>query len=289
MSLGSIKVLVIITAITTTAGCTGLWNLFSGGERRGVSSSLVDYLYPGGEQPPPLVDSIPELNVPLRVGLAFVPGTNPGTAPVLSEATRVELLERVRSHFIDRDYIAEIEVIPDTYMKSGRGFTSLDQISRLYDLDVMALVSYDQVVAVDDTTASFLYWTIIGAYLVEGSKNDVQTFVDTAVFDIPTRRLLIRAPGIDHSSGRSTLIDSAEELRKTRAESFGRAMDNMSSNLATELDEFKVRLEEGTTDARVVSADGGGGSITGALLLYILVAASRLGLLSRKKGPSVSS
>lgn len=273
-----LRALALAAAVAMLAGCTGLWNLYSGEERRGVSSSLVDYLYPGGEQPPPPVESIPELNVPLRVGLAFVPGSNPGTTPVLSEATRVELLDKVRSHFIDRDYIAEIEVIPDTYMKSGRGFTSLEQVGRLYSLDVMALVSYDQVVALDDTTASFLYWTIIGAYLVEGSKNDVQTFVDTAVFDIPTRRLLIRAPGIDHSGGRSTLIDSTEELRKTRATSFGRAMDDMSSNLVAELDKFEIRLEEGTTEARVVSSNGGGGAVAWTLLLLGLVAGRRRGL-----------
>ena len=136
----------------------------SGNTRRGVSSSLVEYLYPEGEQPPPFDDSVPQLNIPLRVGLAFVPSTDQANVPVLSEATKTELLQRVRSQFLDRDYIGEIEIIPETYMRTGQGFTSLDQISRIYNLDVMALVSYDQVVASEDTKASFLYWTIIGEF-----------------------------------------------------------------------------------------------------------------------------
>jgi rhombotail lipoprotein len=193
----------------------------------------------------------------------------------LSEATKTNLLERVRQQFLDREYIAGIEVIPETYLRTGTGFTSLQQVSRIYNLDVIALVSYDQVVASDDTTASFFYWTIIGAYLVEGSENDVQTFVDTAVFDIPTRQLMFRAPGIDKMSSRATLIDSAEDLRETRTASFGRAMDDMSENLVTELNKFEFRIENEPTVAEVVPASGGSGgggtiSVWTCLLLCVV-------------------
>jgi hypothetical protein len=146
------------------AGCTSLWQTAMGGlsetssgaMRRGVSSSLVEYLYPSGEEPPPFNESVPQLNIPLRVGLAFVPSTDQANAPVLSEASKTDLLQGVRSQFLDRDYIGEIEIIPETYLVSGQGFTSLEQIGRIYNLDVMALVSYDQVVTSEDTTASIL-------------------------------------------------------------------------------------------------------------------------------------
>jgi rhombotail lipoprotein len=237
-----------------------------------VSSSLVEYLYPDGEEPPQFTDSIPQLNLPLRVGLAFVPSAVDTDLLVLSEATKTQLLEDVRKQFLDRDYIAEIEVIPDTYLRHGSGFTSLEQVSRLYKLDIMALVSYDQVVAYDDTTASFLYWTIIGAYVIEGSKNDVQTFVDTAVFDLPTRQLLFRAPGIDKSTSRSTLVDSSDQLRKARSAGFAHAMDAMSENLAVELDKFEIRIKENPSVATVVSSGGGFGSVSYLTCLFLLVA-----------------
>ncbi|NNF52765.1 MAG: rhombotarget lipoprotein, partial [Gammaproteobacteria bacterium] len=237
-----------VTGLITAAalsGCASLWQdvASAGGARQGVSSSLVDYLYPGGEQPPKVDGVIPNLQVPLRVGLAFVP-SNSSTTPGLSEASKTVLLERVRDAFREREFIAHIEVIPETYLRSRRGFESLEQVGRLYQLDVMALVSYDQVVHSDDRASSILYWTVIGAYVVKGSKNDVQTFVDTAIFDIPTRRLLFRAPGVDKSSSNTTLIGSADELRRNREQGFERAMADMTTNLAVELDAFRERIKQ---------------------------------------------
>lgn len=261
-------------------GCASVWQdmASAGGARQGVSSSLVDYLYPGGEQPPKVDGVIPNLQVPLRVGLAFVP-SNSGATPGLSEASKTELLQNVRDAFKARDFIAHIEVIPETYLRSRRGFDSLDQVGRLYQLDVMALVSYDQVVHSDDRASSILYWTVIGAYVVKGSKNDVQTFVDTAIFDIPTRRLLFRAPGVDKSSSNTTLIGSADELRKNREEGFARAMGDMTTNLAVELDAFRERIKQDrsvTVTQRPGHSGGGEGLGLGVLLLLV-------GLLRRQK------
>lgn len=265
--------LLLIAAVLS--GCTGFWQTMVGGERRGISSSLVEYLYPNGAEPPPISETIPRLELPLRAGLAFVPSATQTEMTFLSEATKTDLLERVRQQFLDRDYIADIEVVPETYMRNGRGFTTLQQVARLYDLDVMALVSYDQVVASDDTTASFLYWTIIGAYVVEGSKNDVQTFVDTAVFDIPTRQLLFRAPGINKMASKSTLVKSSEDLRSTRTDSFGEAMEDMTGNLVAALDEFELRIENEPAVAEVISpsGDSGGGGATSLISFLLLFAA----------------
>ena len=266
--------LTLLTMAILVAGCTSFWHAYSGGERRGVSSSLVEYLYPEGNEPPPITETIPRLELPLRVGLAFVPSATHTEMAFLSEATKTSLLERVRQQFLDRDYIAEIEVIPETYLRVGTGFTSLQQVSRIYNLDVIALVSYDQVVATSDTTSSFLYWTIIGAYVVEGSKNDVQTFVDTAVFDIPTRQLLFRAPGINKSASKSTLIKSSEELRDTRTESFGRAIDDMSENLVTELNKFEFRIQNEPAVAEVIPRSGGSGGGATSLVTCLLLSAA---------------
>ena len=95
-------------------------------------------------------------------------------------------------------------MIPEAYLRTGRGFpTALEQTARLYDLDVMALVSYDQVAHSAEGRPSFLCWTIVGAYVVKGNENDVHTFVDTAVFDVPTRKLLFRAPGVSETPSNS--------------------------------------------------------------------------------------
>jgi len=233
------RLLIPSLLIALLAGCT--WLFADTESRTGVSSSLVDYLYPKGEVPPTPDDSTPRLQLPIRVGLAFVPGTGD---PFLSEAQRLRLLERVRAAFADREFIEAIEIVPETYMRQGRGFDTLESVARLYRVEAMALVSYDQVAFVGDAGSSFWYWTIVGAYLVKGSAHEVQTFVDTAVFDMGTQTLLFRAPGADRLETRSTLVGTPEVRREAMADSFEKAMADMTVNLDRELDVFKERVKK---------------------------------------------
>ncbi len=256
------KFLFAMTAIAVLlTGCSSLWN-WSGGTRSGTSSSLVDYLYPGGQVPPAVDETVPHLQLPLRVGVAFVPGQ--ASYGTISEATKMQLLDKVKAAFVDREYIANIEVIPDTYLRSSKGVTGMQQVARLYGADVMALVSYDQVAVSEENPAGILYWTIVGSYLIKATSNEVQTFVDTAVFDVDTARLLFRAPGSDVLSDRSTLVEAGETVRKARDASFARAMDQMTGNLSAELDRFRERIKADPTVAKTEwkSGFGGGGSFT---------------------------
>jgi rhombotail lipoprotein len=271
-----IRIAVAVAAVLL-AGCASLW--VGPQQRQGISSSLVDFLYPKGEVPPPQDGVIPTLAIPLRVGLAFVPGRDPAT-PGLSELRKNELLGRVKAAFDGREFIREIVVVPDAYLRSGKGFGTIDQVARLYGLDVIALVSYDQVVHTEDTRASLLYWTIVGAYFVKGSKNDVQTFVDAAVFDVRTRKLLFRAPGIDRLEARTTLVESPEQTRRAREASFDNAIAAMTTNLDKELASFRERIKADKSVA-IVQRTGGGGGAVGA---WVLAAAALLALGRRSVG-----
>ena len=144
----------IILTSAVAASCTSYWHQLLGSNvRQGVSSSLVDYLYPNGEIPPEHDKNIPNLHLPLLVGLAFVPAQS-NNVEGLSEANKNSLLEKVKKSFANREFIKEITIIPDTYLRSGSGFQTVDQVARLYGLDLIALVSYDQVAHVDDTKSS---------------------------------------------------------------------------------------------------------------------------------------
>lgn len=250
------------------AGCSTFWN-WTGSHRAGASSSLVDYLYPNGQEPPDIEESIPFLELPLRVGIAFVPGES--GYGMISEATKMRLLEKVKAEFVDREYISHIEVIPDTYLRSSKGITGMQQVARLYGADVMALVSYDQITVTEDNPSGLLYWTIVGAYVIKATSNEVQTFVDTAVFDVDTASLLFRAPGAHTMSDRSTLVEASEVVRKARDESFGAAMEQMTGNLAVELDRFQERIKEDPTLAQTQwkPGSGGGGSIGWWMLVLL--------------------
>ena len=268
------KILVPILSIALlAAGCSTMWGL-GGGARSGASSSLVDYLYPEGSVPPDFDATIPHLQLPLRVGVAFVPGQS--SYGTISEATRMELLEKVKSAFIDREYISGIEVIPDTYLRSSRGVTGMQQVARLYGADVMALVSYDQVAVSEDNASGILYWTIVGAYVIKATSNEVQTFVDTAVFDVATAKLLFRAPGADVTADRSTLVEAGEIVRKTRDASFAAAMDQMTGNLDAELERFNERVKQDPSVAQTDWKPGySGGGACSWLLVALLVATRR--------------
>ena len=272
-----LKLILTVLFLLSIAGCSSMWN-FGGPTRSGVSSSLVDYLYPAGEVPPDIQDTIPHLALPLRVRIAFVPGhTGRGG---ISEATKMQLLETVKAGFTDREYIEHIEVIPDTYLRSSKGINGMQQVARLYGVDVMALVSYDQVAVSEDNPASFLYWTIVGSYVIKATSNEVQTFVDTAVFDVNTARLLFRAPGLNQTSDRSTLIESGEVVRKAKDSSFSAAMDAMTQNLTIELDRFRERVEADPQVAQTEWKEGYGG---GALGLWFLLAVTGLSVCRARR------
>lgn len=271
--------LLIITVLLS--GCTSLMQQITDqGMRRGVSSSLVDYLYPSGETPPEFDETVPNIQLPLRVGISFVP-SHADNSIALTASRKSELLNKVKSAFSDKPFINEIVVIPDTYLRSNRGFKSVDQVSRLYSLDVMALISYDQVVYTDDTRASLLYWTIVGAYFINGSKNDINTFVDVAIFDVDSHKLLLRAPGTDEVIAKSALINSSEKLRIARQGSFDTAIDNLSANLEIELASFKERIKK---DKSVEISyrpgfSGGGGATSWLALMLCVVAITKLLLI----------
>jgi rhombotail lipoprotein len=263
-----------------------LWQDYFEGHhaRKGVSSSLVDYLYPDGKVPPKHDRTVPNLEVPLHVGLAFVPSGSSNT-PGLTEASKSQLLEQVRQRFADRDFISQITIIPDTYLHSSKGFEGVDQIARLYGLDVMALVSYDQVANSDDNRASIFYWTIVGAYVIKGSDTDVQTFVDTAIFDVNTHKLLFRAPGVHRDSRSTTLVGSGKQLREAREQSFTAAMADMTVNLEAELDSFRERISEdhSVTVSYSDSYRGGGGAFGPASLALLFAAVALMRLRSGRK------
>lgn len=269
------KFLVLIITVTALlTGCSSLWN-WSGNARGGSSSSLVGYLYPNGEVPPDVQQTIPHLALPLRVGIAFVPGQVGYST--LSERTKMQVLEKVKAEFVDREYISHIEVIPDTYLRSSHGVAGMQQVARLYGVDVMALVSYDQVSDSEENPSGILYWTIIGAYVIKATSNEVQTFVDTAVFDVDTARLLLRAPGAHTMSDRSTLVESEEVVRKARDESFAVAMEQMTGNLTLELDRFQDRVKDDPTVAKTEWKPGYGGGGAVSWLLLLLIATARRG------------
>lgn len=263
-------------ALLALSGC----GILDSHDESGVSSSLVDYLYPNPKQRGGLsaqVDpaqarqtTLPQITIPARVGIAFVPTQTYRHNP-LSLKTQMDLLNQTKARFAAYPFVEHIEVIPSNYLQTRGGFTNLEQVARLYDVDIMALVSYDQVQKSYLRDSSFLYLTVVGAYVIKGEANETQTFVDTSVFDVRSRKLLFRAPGTNYVAKNSSATDQHREQGKLAAQGFNEAMAEMVGNLDTELSLFKERVknEKVAEISYKPGYAGGGGSFSWVFLVWL--------------------
>lgn len=230
------------------------------------STSAVNFLYPD-KKIPVATQGIPVLNLPLSVGIAFVPGEGGGhygkgllntTGLQDSESFRFtekkkkELMQEVADHFKQYSFIKEIKIISSSYLKPGGSFANLDRVRSVYGVDIIALMSFDQTQFTDEGFASLAYWTLIGVLVVPGEKNDTHTMVDTVVYDIKSRKLLFRAPGLSNIKGNSTPGNLTKNLRADSEKGIESAAKDMVNNLDAQLALFRERVKENPDEFKVV-------------------------------------
>ena len=269
--------------VVALAGCVTASRV----ERR---SNLMSYLYPDASGPQTPNPAGARLQLPLRIGLAFVPpdrgqsryaGDFRSTFPA---ATETRLLNIVKRNFQGRDWVSDIVVIPSAYLVSRGGFSNLDQVARLMNVDVVALASIDQLQVSNPRRASFLYLSIIGAYVLPLDKNETRTMIDVTAFHVPSRTFLLRAPGTNVITGTSSAMDVEAKLEERSVKSFEMAMADLSKNLSVEVDQFKAAVASGQVkNVDIVTKEGksvrGGGSFG---WLGACVALLALALVMRK-------
>ena len=258
----------VATATILIAGC----DTFVGRGEQHRASNLYAYLYSGQKEH---IDApaIPVLSLPLRVGVAFVPVDNPNGRNnysyaedlTFSESQKMDLMKQISGQFKQYPFVKSIELIPTAYLTSRGGFANLDQIRTMYGVDVMTLLSYDQVQFTGEGVLSLTYWTIVGAYVVPGEKNDTKTMMDAAVYDIASRKLLFRAPGIGSVKGSATPINLSEQLRADSKKGFDQAATNLVANLKVQLEEFKQEVTNAPAEYKIEYKPGytGGGALGG--------------------------
>lgn len=242
-----------------SAGCASIFG--DGSRERTQSSSVVSYLYPGETTPLPPT-AVPILHLPLRVGIAFVPSNSRGT-PVnsaISEVQKNTLMKEVAAAFESRDYIDSIQIVPSSYLRAGGGFRNLDQIRNLLGVDVIALLAYDQVQYTSENLLSLTYWTIAGAYIFQGNRNDTETLMEAAVYDIPSRHLLFRAPGISQVDARAAAVYVDQTLRADSSRGFDLATADLIGNLNMQLEDFRERIKQSPADVQIVNRPGYSGA-----------------------------
>jgi rhombotail lipoprotein len=218
----------------------------------------MDYLYPKSLAAPKPNPAGAKLKLPLRIGLAFVPSSaGDFNRIVVSPTSERPLLEILKAPFKDKPWVKDIRVIPSSYLTPKGGFDNLDQVRRLYGMDVIALVSVDQIQYTNPKWYSLAYLSIVGAYVLKGDENDTRTLIDAAVFEVPTRTFLLRAPGQSVVKGSSTAINVQQRLREDAAKGLEMAMKELAKNLEAEVDAFKIDVTQGERqDVDVITKEG---------------------------------
>ena len=84
----------------------------------------------------------PTITVPLKIGISFTPSQNYGEG--FPEKERMQLMQEIRTQFKDFKFVESIELVPSLYLEEGGGFSNLDKLRQLFDIDVIMLLSYDQ-------------------------------------------------------------------------------------------------------------------------------------------------
>jgi rhombotail lipoprotein len=239
------------TVVILVVGCDTM-----GRARNHRASNLYAYLY--SDQADHIdTPTIPVLSLPLRVGVAFVPVDSAHNTysysdeAAFSESQKMQLMKQISGQFKQYPFVKSIELIPTAYLTPRGGFANLDQIKTIYGVDVMTLLSYDQVQFTDEGMLSLTYWTIVGAYVVPGEKNETKTMLDAAVYDIASRKLLFRAPGIGDVKGAATPVNLSEELRADSEKGFEQAATNLVANLKVQLADFKERVTNAPAEYKI--------------------------------------
>jgi rhombotail lipoprotein len=213
-----------------------LWGCKFSEQRLHHRNSLIDYLYPNVQQPPEQTASTATgLALPAKVGIAFAPDQ----VVRLSEKDKLELLQRIKGEFVRYPVFTSVELIPSQHLSQGGGFANLDQLRLMYGMDLIALVSYDQMQHTDEGFKTLSYWTVVGMYMIEGEKNDTNTMMDLSLFHIPSRKMLLHAVGTSQVKKGATYINLSEQLRNDSLAGFSQATDSLIDNMRGELAKFE--------------------------------------------------
>lgn len=208
-----------------------------------VRSNALEFLYPKGAEAAPPGDVT--LTIPVRVGVAFAPPAASWSDRFTTNQKQA-LTQRVVGAFAGKAGIAGVEAIPPGFLTPSGGFDDLDRLRSAFGIDLIALISYDQMQFSETGVSSWAYWTIVGLYTVKGEKNETRTFMDAVVYDIRSRALLFNASGQSSIGGKATPVDSARVLRETSEQGFEAATDDLIANLDTALQAFQAQAATGS-------------------------------------------
>ena len=281
-------VAVLAAGTALLGGCLGTVKV----EQRHGYGSAMDFLYPP-TQDGQLAYKTPELpatiRLPMRIGLAFAPDI--GSYSAMPDPTQDAVLDGIGQKLSSYPFVQSVVVIPHVYLQRGGGFANLRQLRAAFGVDVVGLVSFDQIANTTENPASILYLTLVGRYFIPGDKHEVKTLLDVLLLEPQSETLLMRAAGTSSLKGLSPDAFAGARASELSRQGYERAVPPLLAELEERLEELKEDVRSGRRkDVKVeVKAGhstasmglGAGGPLEFMGLLLLLGAMS----LSTRRGP----
>jgi rhombotail lipoprotein len=101
----------------------------------------------------------------------------------------------------------------------GNSLTELRNAAARYGVDWILV--FDGAAAVDrynNYKAGLLYWTVLGAYLADGTHSDALCIMKASLWDVKTgaRLMMQQTDGMTKKVGPAALVDDGEEIERAR-------------------------------------------------------------------------
>ena len=229
-----------------------------------VTQSALRYLYPTQQQAVGTAD-VTQLQLPLRVGVAFLPdsGYHRVDGGSLNQALN-PLLKVLQAQPFVRSAVA----LPHDALTPSGGFAELDKLSLMHRIDVVMLIGYQQTAYSAENPLALLDLSIVGAYVIPGHNNEVTTQLTATAIHVASRRYLLSADSVVQASGHSTLSHAPSQIREKQSDGFVQSVAELEQPLQLALTQFKTSLK---SDNSIKIAGGSAGGVTFLMLISLLL------------------
>lgn len=186
-----------------------------------------------GAQPSPSAVSPPTRQGPLKLGIYVMPTGFLHHEFEWTDADRESLLawtnELQRDHLISGASFLHIASI------KGNQFVQLRESAIRQGIDLLLIV--DGAATVDrynNYKGPLLYWTILGAYLANGTHSDALCLVRAALWDVPGETKLAQeeAQGSSKLVGPATRVDDRDGVTAARRQALTNLMKNLREDFS---------------------------------------------------------
>jgi rhombotail lipoprotein len=151
-------------------------------------------------------------------------------------ADKDALVRRLKS-LQDERIVSEVFLLADPTIQ-GYDVRKIRQAATRYGADLV--VTFDGAAAVDRSNnykAPLLYWTILGAYLAEGTQSDALCLARAAIWEVKHGLLLAseEAEGHAETVGPAAFVDDRVTLERARAN----ALENLGRRISEQLKQWR--------------------------------------------------